>query len=380
MSPVTRKLLRRLPLLAAVGLLMAGCSSSSKQNVFDPKGQQSTAINDLQVPVFIAAGVVGVLVFAAIGYVVITGKRRSRDADHEPTQIHGNFKAEITWTIIPALILVAVAFPTVKTLLDIDTIHKDSMTIDVYGQQWWWSYEYHMTGDESKPADIITANELVLPIDTDINLRVQSRDVIHSFWIPALNGTRDAVPGRVQPLQMHPYDIGEFDGQCKEFCGLSHANMRAKAVVLSQADFDTWAKANEQDAATPAPGTDAAAGLDIFKTKCASCHQINGVNVVEQAKGLVSGAAPNLTHLMNRTVFASAQYQLWLPNADGKLEFNRNQLEAWLRDPSALLPMAPAEGRGMPNLGLTESEIDKLVSYLQTLGPIPPNAIPPAGS
>jgi cytochrome c oxidase subunit 2 len=156
--------------------------------------------------------------------------------------------------------------------------------------------------------------------------------------------------------------------------------MRARAVVLSQDDYAKWLDANSKPAATPAAGSVAAAGLDVFKTKCASCHQINGVNDVEGKAALVAGHAPNLTHLMDRKVFASAQFALWLPNADGKLEVNRNQLEAWLRNPPGLLPMAPNDQRGMPNLGLSEADIDKLVGYLETLGPYPSNAIPPSGS
>lgn len=380
MIPVLRRSLRRLPILGALGLVLAGCGET-KQDVFHPaSGTNAEKINNLQVPVFIAAGVVGLIVAAMLIYVMVTGKRRAgEDGEPEPEQIHGNFRAEISWTIIPALILVAVAFPTVKTLLDITHKPKDAISIDVYGQQWWWSYEYHLSGDESAKPDIVTANELVIPAGVDVHLRVQSRDVIHSFWIPALNGTRDAVPGRVQPLELRADTPGEYDGQCKEFCGLSHANMRARAVVLSQDDYAKWVDSNKADARAPAGGS-AAAGLDVFKAKCSSCHQINGVNEAEGKAALVALHAPNLTHLMGRKVFASAQFALWLPDAQGKLVFNRNQLEAWLRDPPALLPMAPVEKRGMPNLALSEDEIDKLIAYLETLGPIPSNAVPPSGS
>src|SRR3954452_1391321 len=350
--------IRRLVLIPA---LFALSSCSGKQNVFSPEGPVADKINKLQIPVFLMAALVGVIVALMLAYVIIVGVRRGRAEDgDEPTQIHGNTRIKLAWTIIPFLILLAVAVPTVGTIVDISHRPSDAMQINVYGQQWWWSYEYDTNNDGK--IDIVTANELVIPTGKKIELHLHSRDVIHSFWIPALAGTRDAVPGRDQLLEFEADTPGRYDGQCKEYCGLSHANMRAVAVALTPDDFDAWVRGQLPDAATPGAGTDAAAGLDVFKTKCASCHQINGVNVVDEAKGLVSGVAPNLTHLMSRTVFASAQYQLWLPNADGKLEFNRNQLEAWLRDPPALLPMAPAEGRGMPNLGLTESEIDKLVS------------------
>jgi cytochrome c oxidase subunit 2 len=364
---------RRVVLLPA---LFALSSCSSKQDIFSPEGPVADKINKLQIPVFLAAGLVGVAVALMLGYVVVTGMRRAKSGeDEEPRQIHGNMTAEIAWTAIPFAILFIVSIFTVTTILNISHRSADSMKISVYGQQWWWSYEYDLDGNGTP--EVITANELVIPADRKIELQVHSRDVIHSFWIPSLAGARDAVPGRTQFLELEADKPGEYDGQCKEYCGLSHANMRARAVVLSQADFDQWLRDQQQDAPTPAAGSLAASGLESFKTKCASCHQINGVNEVEGKAALVAGHAPNLTHLMSRKVFASATFPLYLTNTDGKLVFNRNQLEAWLHDPPGQLPMAPTEERGMPNLQLSDNEIDSLIAYLQTLGPYPTGAIVP---
>jgi len=365
--------MRRAVLIPA---LFALSSCSSKQNVFSPEGPVADKINKLQIPVFIMAGVVGVAVGLGLAFVIVTGIRRAKSEDgEEPRQIHGNTRIELAWTIIPFLILLAVAIPTVGTIIDISHRSSDAMQINVYGQQWWWSYEYDINNDGQ--IDIVTANELVIPTGKKIELHVRSRDVIHSFWIPALAGTRDAVPGRDQLLELSADKPGRYDGQCKEYCGLSHANMRAVAVVMTPDDFDSWVQGQLPDAAPPAAGTEAAAGLDAFKTKCASCHQINGVDKIEGQSPLVSGHAPNLTHLMSREVFASGSFPLYVRDADGKLVFNRNQLEAWLRNPPGLLPMAATEGRGMPNLQLSDTEIDQLTAYLSTLGPYPAGATVP---
>ncbi len=369
---VRRKGVPRLRALVPFGLLallLVGCSDkSTPQNIFDPKGSQSEKINNLQVPVFIIAGVVGVLVMGAVAIILFQFRAKKHPDDEVPTQIHGNSKLEIAWTIMPGVLLLLVAVPTVATVFDLAQKPSNALVVDVVGQQWWWEFDYPDQG-------IVTANEMVIPVGQNVQVRISSRDVIHSFWIPALNGKRDAVPGRVSSITFHADQAGEFWGQCTEFCGLSHANMRIRAVALSPQDFDAWV-ANQQKPAVD-PADDAAkAGHDTFTARgCSSCHAINGVSDPKDVP-LVSGAAPNLTHLMSRTTFAGATYNLITPNCTAtppgptgtpKQCLNRDDLEAWLRDPNRLVPMAASDGRGMPNLHLTEAEIDSLVAYLSTL-------------
>jgi cytochrome c oxidase subunit 2 len=184
-----------------------------------------------------------------------------------------------------------------------------------------------------------------------------------------LFGTRDAVPGRIHDIEFSADEPGVFEGQCKEFCGLSHANMRARAVVLDAATFDRWKTAMQTDAVKMTSGTtQQLAGQATFAGKCATCHAVDGLAEVNLDKiPLVNKTAPNLTHLMSRSSFASASFPLWIKGPDGQPTLNVNDLEAWLRDPPGVLPMAPP-GRGMPNLELSEKEIDDLVAYLSTLG------------
>ncbi len=356
--------IRRLLGLSSVALL-AACAEKAPQDAFEPKGDKARQIYDLGVPVFIVAGVVGVLVAAASVYLVVRFRRRPGDDDTpDPVQTHGNTKVEIGWTIGPFLLLLPFAFLSVQAIFDLSDDPDDPVVVDVWGHQWWWSFEYDLDGDATNGPEIVTANDLVIPEDRDILLRIGSRDVIHSFSIPSLSGTRDAVPGRTHEWVIEADAPGVYEGQCKEFCGLSHANMRARAVVLTAPQYETWLDQQQVDAEDPDDPV-AAAGKTVFEGKCASCHQIDGVNEVEGEADLVTGHAPNLTHFASRGVFASGLFALY--REDGSV--NRPALEAWLRDPPGELPMSPDDKRGMPNLSLSEQEIDQLVAYLLSLGP-----------
>jgi cytochrome c oxidase subunit 2 len=241
-----------------------------------------------------------------------------------------------------------------------------------------------------------------MPVGTKVLLRETSRDVIHSYWIPALNGKKDAVPGRINLLRLEADKPGIYAGQCTEFCGLSHANMRMEAVALSKEDFAKWVASQQKPYAAPAAGTLAAEGEQVFLNQCVRCHQVNGqkradgtLAIAAPDENVYSGAAPNLSHLMTRNTFAGAMFDLikkscrddvWKAKPEefgakylaGVSEecLNATDLRAWLRNAPAMKPMyadptklGPTDGkyRGMPALGLSESDIDKLVAYLLTL-------------
>jgi cytochrome c oxidase subunit 2 len=272
---------------------------------------------------------------------------------------------------------------------------SEDFEVTVVGNQWWWSFEYDLGRDGT--VDFETANEMVIPTDTPVHLTITSRDVIHSFWIPALNGKRDAAPGREHPLWLEADQPGRFLGQCTEFCGLSHAYMRMLVDAREPEDFERWLEDQQEPAAIPEADSAARRGLETFVGQCATCHMIEGVNSPEctpiteedeyaveentcwvgaspySGAAQVSGAAPNLTHLMSRYLFVGALYEL--RDAEGNL--NRNNLEGWIRNPADYKPMAPDPsrgntfGRGMPTLPLTEDQIDDLVAFLSTLGAEP---------
>jgi cytochrome c oxidase subunit 2 len=385
---------RALALVAPLLLLLSACASDAPQDTLDPAGPIARKIDNLVNPVFIVAAVVFVLVeFGALYLVLKFRQRKDDDPDELPGQTHGNTKLEIGWTVLPALLLGFVAFATLATLFDINDT-KDDLAVQVTGQQWWWEFTYDTDGDgEFTDEDVLTANDLVIPAGQNVGLEITSRDVIHSFWIPRLNGKMDAVPGRRQPLTINADEPGTYVGQCTEYCGLSHAYMRQRVVALPADEFEAWL--DEQQAEADEPSDEAAAaGAELFASQCSVCHLARGVNddqFEEAGDGtteLVSENAPDLTHFATRGAFAGATFNLWddldgdhiveadeIGTGNGGV-FNRADLEAWLRDPPAEKPMDPVtpeqveagqQGRGMPNLNLSEEQIDQLVAFLETL-------------
>ncbi|MGH9245549.1 MAG: cytochrome c oxidase subunit II [Acidimicrobiales bacterium] len=370
---------RLLPVLATLLMFVAACSDE-RQDIWSPEGQSARELTGVQWFIFIAAYVVGALVALAFVVAVVRyrarGRRRGERSD--PIQVHGNFRLEIAWTILPAAILAVVAVisvPTIFAITGAEASDEQTFDVTVYGHQWWWSYEYDV--DRDGETDIETANDLVIPAGIPIEVKLESRDVIHSFWVPSLAGTLDVVPGRTHDMVLEADEPGVFDGQCKEYCGLSHAYMRLRVVALSESEFATWLD-QQQDEWTEPSDPQALAGRDTFLTYCVSCHVIRGL---EDADGqpaapdpdtieLINGHAPDLTHLMSRGVFASGMLELY----DDEGNLNRPDLEQWIRDPDSLVPMSPDSEQGMPTLGLSEQEIDQLVIFLQTLGEPPPGA------
>lgn len=334
--------------MLALALILSACGGDDlPQNSLAPRSERARDIDGLFTFTVWIAVVIFILVQGAIIYAALKFRHKKGEPDRPVKQIHGNTKLEIAWTIAPALILAGLAVPTVQTLVEIVEESPDALQVTVVGHQWWWEYQYEDFG-------FVTANEMHIPVDRDVTLTLTTddSDVIHSFWIPNLSGKRDVVPGHVNTLTLSGDTVGLYLGQCAEFCGLSHANMRLRVYVDSQDDFDEWVALQQQDATIPTEGL-AAEGWDLFLNKgCAACHAIDGTEAV----GGPPNPGPNLTHLQSRGTFAGALYDV-----------NPENLAAWLANPSELKPMEPELNRGMPNLGLNDEEITALVAFLETL-------------
>lgn len=384
-------------------------------STLSPVGRQGRDIAELINPIFIVAGVVFFLVQGAVlalwwryrvaGSETGDGEYGYYDDDEFPDQTHGNNRLEIAWTIVPTVLLAVISVFTLVALFALDDVKAsdEDITVTVIGQQWWWEYQYHLDGDTDTPPDFVTANELVIPVGVDVALDIKSRDVIHSFWIPKLNGKRDAVPGRSHDWVIQSEEPGRFRGQCTEFCGLSHGYMKMVAVALPTAEFHQWKNNQMTPAEAPAEGTKAAAGWATFSQQCASCHVVNGLTSAANRGGaadsppddwdiygehnggsagpvltteLVAGAAPNLTHLMTRGTFAGSAFDLYL-NAGDHIPYleladsgtlNRGELEAWIYNAPQRKPADADDLRGMPaRTSLSPDDIDDVVAFLSTL-------------
>ena len=406
--------LRRLALAllaAAVALTAAGCAAEHPLDTLTEPGPDAQEINDLFFPVLGVAIIVFFLVQGAIIYLAVRYRARRRTAaaapgsdgdpdddgygdDEYPEQVHGNLRLELAWTIIPTILLTVISVFTLISLVQLNKVSaaEDDLRVTVVGQQWWWEFQYHLDGDTSTAPDIVTANELVIPVGQQVPLEITSRDVIHSFWIPRLNGKRDAVPGRTHPWVIEADETGRYMGQCTEFCGLSHAYMRMYTVVLTPGDWNEWVERELVDAVPLEPGEPGYEGQELFLANCANCHVVNGVtdanldgvpdgtadyagaNSITPA--LLAGAAPNLTHVAGRTTFAGSIFDLYENRAErvpylevaerGRL--NRGDLEAWIRDAPDRKANDADGARGMTAFpGLSEGDIDALVEYLTTL-------------
>lgn len=365
-----------------------GRSEGRPLNTLVVRGEQNQLIHNLNIPVFGIAGIVFVAVLAGIVWMVVRFRRDPDAAEgvDEPEQVHGRTALEIGWTVVPAVVLAVLAVFNVQTILALDDA-KDPIEVTVKGQQWWWEYEYNLDAD--KDPEIITATQAVIPAGRDVIFKIQSNDVIHSFWIPYLNGKKDAVPGRTHELVITAKEPGIYEGQCTEYCGLSHGVMRMQVKALDQAGYDTWIKRMTTPPAQPTSDI-AKAGQELFVGQCARCHQINGLTPDSKAPftynnkpsdqygadvktSLASRNAPNLTHLMMRQTFAGNLLALYEGDASKAVVAipdgvpNINNIKRWLRNPEDIKPMNPDNNQGMPNLQLSEEQIDQLAAYLVTL-------------
>jgi cytochrome c oxidase subunit 2 len=241
--PGTRKA-GAVALTVAVAALMAACGGDHPDSIFHQRTDFNRDVDFLFKILIYAGTAVFIFVEAILVWTLI--KYRARPGQAEPEHVHGNTTLEIAWTVIPLIILAIIGFPTVKIILKTQgQARSDALQVEVIGHQWWWEFRYPQfttPGFGGRLDTLVTANELYLPIGKTVNFALKTKDVIHSFWIPALAGKRDLISNHTNYLWFTPDSAAEgaWNGACVEYCGASHANMRFKTFTVTQADFDSW--------------------------------------------------------------------------------------------------------------------------------------------
>jgi cytochrome c oxidase subunit 2 len=345
-------LFRALRIAASSGVLMLpGCSSV--QSTFDAHGPASHSIAGLSWFMTILFLVISVIMWILVGFAFY--RRRGSLATHEPIDAGGGqMWIAIGGIAIPLLVLTVLFVFGLQLLRDFPIHgmhgsanlahmqHSMKPEIRIIGHQWWWEIHY-LNDDPSK--EFTTANELHLPTGRPINIEVQTQDVMHSFWVPALHGKVDLIPGQANYIRLEASQPGTYTGQCAEYCGAEHARMRMLAIAEPADEYAAWQDAQRKSGAEPTT-QDAIAGQHIFLSgPCAMCHEVRGT----VAGGRV---APDLTHIGSRRLIAANSYQ----NNDA-------YLEAWVTHAQSLKPEAE-----MPNLTqFTGEQLHDLVAYLRQL-------------
>jgi cytochrome c oxidase subunit 2 len=308
----------------------------NSSNALDPQSPLARAIYDLGIISTIILGLIFVIVTFGIVYGILRFRARAGEAD--PKQIAGNKKVELTWTIIPALIVLLLFALTIQAMNRVDPPPAPSADLVVTGHQFWWQADYPASG-------VTTANEIHIPTGKPLSVRLESADVLHEFWVPKLTRKMSNVPGQHNHIWLQADKPGTYIGQCSEFCGTQHAWMRIVVVAEEPAQFEQWQQTQLKpaQAATSGPG---AKGVELFRTStCINCHAINGV------AGANSRVAPDLTHVASRRQLGA-----------GILENTPANMRLWLKSPQHIKP-----GALMPDFSFTDEQLDQLSEYLSTL-------------
>ena len=342
----------RLPtLLALVTLILSGCGGEPYLSALKPAGEVAdTQYGLMKLSTLIMVGVI--LVVTIIFILVIVFFRRKDD--RIPKQVEGSHKLELIWTVVPILLLLILAVPTVLAtfkLADVSAMNKKKpnvLVINVRSHLYWWDFEYPGQG-------IVTSQELVVPTNERVYFNLKSMDVKHSFWIPAAGGKMDTNTDNINKFWLEfdnkkANEAGNlFYGKCAELCGPSHALMDFKVKAISRDKFDSWVTSMKSVKKAQAPVSSLALeGQKIFNNSCIGCHAVTPSDTIPETARL----APNLTNFGNRSRVA------------GVLPHTKTDLKNWIRNPETYKPANKMTGK-YPQM--TEAQLNALAEYLMGL-------------
>jgi cytochrome c oxidase, subunit II len=325
---------------SAIAILAAACGGN--ESAFQPAGPQAGRISSLWWYMFSVSAVIWVLVLIFLGYALQKARRQRDDAPSEAQKDRTMKKAVVIATAITVLILIVNLVYSVTTGSAMAALpRKDALRIDVEGKQWWWQVTYE---DPTPGNQIVTANEIHVPVGEPIQIIGTSHDVIHSFWAPNLFGKKDLIPGHTTATWFQADTAGVYRGQCAEFCGYQHAKMAVIIVAEPRSKFEAWYKAQQLPAAPPSDSI-TRAGEQVFMSHgCPVCHTVGGT----RALGTIG---PNLTHIGSSLTIAA-----------GSLKNTPGNLAGWIVDPQQIKP-----GVHMPPNDMSGPELQAILAYLENL-------------
>jgi cytochrome c oxidase subunit II len=245
----------------------------------------------------------------------------------------------VSVTVVLLLVLLAASVFTDRALARLPL--QNAVNVEITAHQWWWEVKYM---DDVPARTFVTANELHVPVGRPVVAKLQSPDVIHSFWVPNVHGKKDLIPGQESLIQFRVDRAGTYRGQCAEFCGFEHALMALHVIAVPEAEYEQWAQAQRQSAPEPTTPETQRGRQVVLTSTCGMCHAIQGT----PAQGRVG---PELTHVATRPTLAAGT----LPNTP-------QHLAAWILDPQRFKP-----GVNMPANALSEADLRAVVAYLETL-------------
>lgn len=307
--------------------------------VLDAQGYSAVLLKDLILLIVVVCLAVLIAVMAVLAWSLMRRRDERTGEDRDTEQRLRNWVSGAVAATV--LIIIGLTMASFQTTRNIDRTGNPDLTIRVRAQQWWWQFIY----EDADPArSFQTANEIHIPVGKEVQVRLESTDVIHSFWAPSLAGKQDLVPGRENRLTLRAERPGVYRGQCSEFCGLQHSHMAFFVIAEDEESYRQWAAAQRQPGVQTGE-TEASAGKTVFMTRqCAACHTIRGT-------GAAGTTGPDLTHVGSRRTIAA-----------GLMDNTRGSLAAWIADPQTLKP-----GNNMPLVPLTSDELRQLSAYMESL-------------
>ena len=334
--------------------LSAICSAISaragiQQSVVDPAGPQAGKIAGLWWFFVAVTAAVFIIVMALTLWTLMRRHRgieqEALEVRHIPSQQTENKLGRVVagGTIATVLILFILLIASIGTGKSISELgnKNNGLTVEVTGNQWWWQIRY-LNSDASQI--VTTANEIHIPVGRPVLIRGQSNDVIHSFWIPNLQGKRDLIPSRVTTEWIQADQPGTYRGQCAEFCGLQHAHMILYVVAESPEKFRAWYRQQLKPSGAPSDPMKIRGQQVFLKYECVFCHTIRGTTASGQN-------APDLTHFGSRLGIAANT----IPNTMGNLG-------GWIVDPQGVKP-----GNHMATIAVKSDDLQPLLEYLESL-------------